>query len=45
MHLDDDAGKSELVHEATANDRSEEDRITESEKNKALQKQLEVGGA
>jgi len=33
-----------LQHDAGAKDRDEENRLTESEKNKALQKQLEVCG-
>ena len=40
---DDQEGESEFQHDAGEKDRDEEDRLTESEKNKALQKQLEVG--
>ena len=38
----DEVGESELMHDAGEKDRNEENRLTESEKNRALQKQLEV---
>ena len=39
---EDGDGVTELSQEGLENDRDEEDRVTESEKNKELQKQLEV---
>jgi len=41
MNEDDEGGRSDLTQELTDKDRDEEERITESEKNKELQKQLE----
>ena len=40
--MEDDSENKELQHEMGEMDRNEENRVTESEKNKALQQQLEV---